>query len=202
MTYSFVAQQAEASGSHSNVSTTNAFILRILWFTTLHIPVHETRSTETQVQGNPTFIIIKFLFASNWSPSDRYRCSTKPAYYRLKTHFTHDIIIGEDAYIHGVSLHKVSQVKPLRKQYQHSRRLRSVRNLQADNVALHYTAVARISDTFIGLYRQQCNISIWMSSRSRKLESNGWISLLKTKHNLLYIRNQSVPHCKHYPPRL
>jgi len=31
-----------------------------------------------------------------------------------------------------------------------------------------------------------------------------WISikLLKTEHNLLYIRNQSVPRCKHFPPRL
>ena len=28
------------------------------------------------------------------------------------------------------------------------------------------------------------------------------INLLKTKRNLLYIRNQSVPHCKHFPPRL
>jgi hypothetical protein len=27
-------------------------------------------------------------------------------------------------------------------------------------------------------------------------------NLLKTKHNLLYIRNQSVPRCKHFPPRL
>jgi hypothetical protein len=57
MTYSFVAQQAEAADSHSNVSTTNAFILRLLWFTTLPILVHETRYTEMQVQGIPTFII-------------------------------------------------------------------------------------------------------------------------------------------------
>jgi len=28
------------------------------------------------------------------------------------------------------------------------------------------------------------------------------INLLKTKLNLLYIRNQSVPRCKHFPPRL
>jgi hypothetical protein len=28
------------------------------------------------------------------------------------------------------------------------------------------------------------------------------INLLKTKRNLLYIRNQSVPRCKHFPPRL
>jgi len=28
------------------------------------------------------------------------------------------------------------------------------------------------------------------------------ICLLKTKRNLLYIRNQSEPHCKHFPPRL
>ena len=29
-----------------------------------------------------------------------------------------------------------------------------------------------------------------------------FISLLKTKRNLLYIRNQSVPRSKHFPPRL
>jgi len=28
------------------------------------------------------------------------------------------------------------------------------------------------------------------------------INLLKTKHNLLYVRNQSVPRSKHFPPRL
>jgi len=28
------------------------------------------------------------------------------------------------------------------------------------------------------------------------------VNLLKTKRNLLYIRNQSVPRCKHFPPRL
>jgi hypothetical protein len=28
------------------------------------------------------------------------------------------------------------------------------------------------------------------------------INLLKTKRNLLYIRNYFVPHCKHFPPRL
>jgi hypothetical protein len=28
------------------------------------------------------------------------------------------------------------------------------------------------------------------------------INLLKTKRNLLYIRHQSVPRCKHFPPRL
>jgi hypothetical protein len=30
----------------------------------------------------------------------------------------------------------------------------------------------------------------------------GSINLLKTKRNLLYIRNQSVPRSKHFPPRL
>jgi len=29
-----------------------------------------------------------------------------------------------------------------------------------------------------------------------------FINLLKTKRNLLDIRNQSVPRCKHFPPRL
>ena len=29
-----------------------------------------------------------------------------------------------------------------------------------------------------------------------------YVNLLKTKRNLLYIRNQSVPRSKHFPPRL
>jgi hypothetical protein len=36
-------------------------------------------------------------------------------------------------------------------------------------------------------------------------EGDKWwwnINLLKTKHNLLYIRNQSVPRCKHFSPQL
>jgi hypothetical protein len=28
------------------------------------------------------------------------------------------------------------------------------------------------------------------------------LNLIKTKRNLLYIKNQSVPRCKHFPPRL
>jgi len=28
------------------------------------------------------------------------------------------------------------------------------------------------------------------------------VNLLKTKRNLLYIRHQTVPRCKHFPPRL
>jgi hypothetical protein len=33
-------------------------------------------------------------------------------------------------------------------------------------------------------------------------EYNITVNLLKTKRNLLYIRYQSVPRCKHFPPRL
>ena len=36
------------------------------------------------------------------------------------------------------------------------------------------------------------------AGRSHSAKNN----LLKTKRNLLYIRNQSVPRCKHFPPRL
>jgi len=28
------------------------------------------------------------------------------------------------------------------------------------------------------------------------------VNISKTKRNLLYIKNQSVPRCKHFPPRL
>jgi len=38
--------------------------------------------------------------------------------------------------------------------------------------------------------------------RSSAHRMHNSISLLKTTRNLLYIRNQSVPRCKHFPPRL
>jgi hypothetical protein len=34
------------------------------------------------------------------------------------------------------------------------------------------------------------------------VEGTGRLNLLQTKHNLLHIRNQSVPRCKHFSPRL
>ena len=38
--------------------------------------------------------------------------------------------------------------------------------------------------------------------RAMELTETSIINLLKTKRNLLYIRNQSVPRCKHFPTRL
>jgi hypothetical protein len=38
--------------------------------------------------------------------------------------------------------------------------------------------------------------------RGSLLWSHLAFKLLKTKRNLLYISNQSVPRCKHFPPRL
>jgi hypothetical protein len=46
-------------------------------------------------------------------------------------------------------------------------------------------------------YREKLNECL-----ARHIDDNDDINLLKTKHNLLYIRNQSVPRCKHFPPRL
>ena len=40
----------------------------------------------------------------------------------------------------------------------------------------------------------------WLASRIRHFRYQ--FNLLETKRNLLYIRNQSVPRCKHFPPRL
>ena len=40
------------------------------------------------------------------------------------------------------------------------------------------------------------------SNISQELGADKWINLLKTIRNLLYIRYQSVPRCKHFPPRL
>jgi len=33
-------------------------------------------------------------------------------------------------------------------------------------------------------------------------DSLGEVNLLKTKRSLVYIRNPTVPRCKHFPPRL
>jgi len=38
--------------------------------------------------------------------------------------------------------------------------------------------------------------------RSSAHHTHNSINLLKNERNLLYIRNQSVPRCKHFPPRL
>ena len=47
------------------------------------------------------------------------------------------------------------------------------------------------------------SVGIFASWRNKyRHASSAEIDLLKTKRNLLYIRNQSVPHCKHFPPRL
>jgi len=42
----------------------------------------------------------------------------------------------------------------------------------------------------------------WQSSKSITTKLQVFINLVNTKHNLLNIRNQSVPRCKHFPPRL
>jgi hypothetical protein len=49
----------------------------------------------------------------------------------------------------------------------------------------------------------QCNLCC-MGSHNTYSNNNVYINitLSKTKLNLLYIRNQSVPRCKHFPPRL
>ena len=38
--------------------------------------------------------------------------------------------------------------------------------------------------------------------KKKQLEKICVVNLLKTKRNLIYISNQSVPRCKHFPPRL
>jgi hypothetical protein len=38
--------------------------------------------------------------------------------------------------------------------------------------------------------------------KARACSVRDGINLLKTKRVLLYIRDQSVPRCKHFPPRL
>jgi len=64
----------------------------------------------------------------------------------------------------------------------------------------------------IGTYTQTTMHQItWQNNAALRLSDAFWnwreqtalfINLLKTKRNLLYIRNQSVPRCKHFPPRL
>jgi len=39
-------------------------------------------------------------------------------------------------------------------------------------------------------------------THDKGFRTNQPINLLKTKGNLLYIRDQSAPRCKHFPPRL
>ena len=41
----------------------------------------------------------------------------------------------------------------------------------------------------------------WQPIREQR-QAKGSLNLVKTKRNLLFIRNQSVPRSKHFPPRL
>jgi len=54
-----------------------------------------------------------------------------------------------------------------------------------------------ITDTLVSLYFAHCHYIV-------EVLNNFWaiINLLKMKHNLPYIRNQSIPCCKHFPPQL
>ena len=53
---------------------------------------------------------------------------------------------------------------------------------------------------------QKCSVLIWVPCRRTSTSSLATtitrLNLLKTKRRLLYIKNQSVPRCKHFPPRL
>ena len=53
------------------------------------------------------------------------------------------------------------------------------------------------SETFLSSYRV-----IKFNRKQRMDRIIFLLKLLKTKRNLLYIRNQSVPRSKHFPPRL
>jgi hypothetical protein len=47
-----------------------------------------------------------------------------------------------------------------------------------------------------------CRLQRFTHTHTHTAEYQLRLNLLKTKRNLLYIRNQSVPRCKHFPPRL
>ena len=55
---------------------------------------------------------------------------------------------------------------------------------------IHYTELSRV----------QSEYTVWRQSDTDIDISQ--VNLLKTKRHLLYIRNQSVPRCKRFPPRL
>jgi hypothetical protein len=79
----------------------------------------------------------------------------------------------------------------------------------------HHVSTSAWSDAVVSLiirYTINTHVSNWMSDHFVLKSKNGRLpgttkvtlrfKLLKTKCNLLYIRNQSVPTCKHFPPRL
>ena len=51
-------------------------------------------------------------------------------------------------------------------------------------------------------YASTCNNAAAATKVSGPLIMYHYFNLLKTKRNLLDIRNQSVPRCKHFPPWL
>jgi hypothetical protein len=44
--------------------------------------------------------------------------------------------------------------------------------------------------------------SKWLNCGNHQRPGRGFFKLLENKRNLLYIKTQSVPRCKNFPPRL
>ena len=64
----------------------------------------------------------------------------------------------------------------------------------------HNRIITKLQTTY-----QHSHNNIWRSAhllQNLKFFPLGLMNLLKTKRNLLYIRSQFVPRCKHFPPRL
>jgi 3-polyprenyl-4-hydroxybenzoate decarboxylase len=88
-------------------------------------------------------------------------------------------------------------------------------------VSANYTVT--LTGTYNGMYKATKKIILFKNPKRHKIErvyvcvvysrvtlrltndtaADSWLfNLLQTKRNLLYIKNQFVPRCKHFPPRL
>jgi hypothetical protein len=68
--------------------------------------------------------------------------------------------------------------------------------------ATYQAKIINIAEYLNTKYREDQFASTVKSHESNQPNTNSTIYLLKTRPNLLYIRTQSVPRCKHFPPRL
>jgi hypothetical protein len=83
-------------------------------------------------------------------------------------------------------------------------------NWLAGRPLLRVATIKRTTDTHYGHIplhfshneRTPVQISLQYQNAGFGSEWDTLYNLLKTKGNLLYIRNQSVPRCKHFPQRL
>jgi hypothetical protein len=77
-------------------------------------------------------------------------------------------------------------------------------NTKLSSFSMNYWHEPRLAGVDSSIWKTttyECTKGGYTNCKRHRGKGSG-INILKIKRNLLYIRNQSVPRCKHFPPRL